>query len=85
MNGALEYARALFMLSEEVGTADAVADDARTVLSALSENEGYTDLLDTPALPTEKRLSLIGEAFASLDKNLVNLIKILADHSRGTR
>lgn len=79
MTGALEYARALFMLSEEGGSSDAVAEDARTVLSALADNEGYTHLIDTPALPTEKRLMLIGEAFSSLDKNLVNLMKILAE------
>ncbi len=79
MTGALEYARALYMLSEEVGTADAVADDARTVLSALSDNEGYTELLDTPALSTEKRIALIGEAFSSLDRNLVNLMKLLSE------
>ena len=74
-----EYARALFLLSEEEGRCESILRDAEAVYSILSDNPEYEKLLDTPALKKDERLSLIDEAFGSLDGYLVNLIKILAE------
>ncbi len=79
MIDAKEYAKALFLLTEELRTTDAVADQLKTVKRILSENPKYIQLLDTPALVKEEKLSLIDRAFASLDGNLLNLIKILCE------
>ena len=79
MTGAYEYARALFMISEEEHSSDKVVSDVKLAKEAFAKNPDYTCLLDTPALPKAERLSLIDKAFASLDESVVNLIKILAE------
>ncbi len=78
---AREHGRALFMLTEEVGTTERVREDACAVVKLLSDNPDYIKLLDTPALSPERRIALIDEAFGSLDVYLVNLIKILTKKS----
>lgn len=79
MTGAYEYARALFMISEEEHSSDRVMADVKLAKEAFASNPTYADLLDTPALDKSERLSLIDKAFSSLDVSLVNLIKILAE------
>ena len=75
---AREYGRALFMLTEELGTTERVRDEARAVAELLSSNSDYVKMLDTPALTADERVSLVDGAFGTLDTNLLNLLKILA-------
>ncbi len=79
MTGAYEYARALFMISEEEHCSDKMRDDVEILRDSFLKNPDYARLIDTPALPKEKRLELIDEAFSSLNPSLVNLIKILSE------
>ena len=79
MSGAAEYAKALLMLTEECGTSDRCAPDARLLVVALSENPEYTRLLDSPAVPLAKKLSLLDEAFGSIEENLLKLLKLLTE------
>lgn len=76
---AREYGRALFMLTEELGTTERVRDEAKALFSILSDTPEYMGLLDTPALSIDERLALIDEAFTGLDEYLVNLVKLLAE------
>ena len=80
-----EYGKALFILTEELGTTELVLSDVKTAKKALDSSPEYVKLLDTPALTKAERLSLIDKAFAALDENLRNLIKILCErHSVST-
>ncbi len=79
MIDAKEYGKALFLLTEELGTTAAVVAELEAVRGILRENPRYEKLLDTPALTGEEKLLLIDRAFSSLDGNLVNLIKILCE------
>ena len=79
MTNAKEYGRALFLLSEEDGTTEALAEEIRLVKEILREHPRYEKLLDTPALSREEKLLLIDGAFSSLNENLVNLLKILCE------
>ena len=79
MTYAYEYARALFMLSEEERTTEKIYADLCVARDAFLENPDYSRLLDTPAVSKAERLGLIDKAFSSLDVSLVNLIKILAE------
>ena len=83
-NGARAYAEALFMLAEELGETEAVKRDIDVLTRAISESPAYPELLDTPAISKDERLSLVDGAFSSLNKNLLNLIKILSEkrHAR---
>ena len=76
---AQEYARAYFMLTEELSGSDSAREDMLVLRGVLEGERGYLSILDTPALSTEERLSLIDGAFGTLDAYLVNLIKILAE------
>ena len=79
MINAVEYGRALFMLTEEVGNTEKVREDVRILLAVLKENPDLVNLLDTPAVSKDERLGVIDAALASLDENLTNLVKILAE------
>ncbi len=79
MSGFEEYAKALFLLSEERHTTDYVAEDAKTVLEVLKKEPAYHNLADTPALPTGEKVALIDRAFGSLDRDLLSLLKILCE------
>ncbi len=76
---AREYGRALFMLTEELGTTERVRDEARAVAQLFGANPDYDKMLDTPALSVTERIALIDGALGTLDESLVNLIKLLAE------
>lgn len=75
----VEYGKAYFMLTEECGTTENAIADLIMCEQVFKNNPEYVKLLETPALTTESKLSLIDEAFSSVDENLKNLIKILCE------
>ena len=79
MINAIEYGRALFLLTEEVGTTDRVREDVTVLRSAVKENPDVIKLLDTPAVSKEERLAVIDKIMAGLDGHLTNLVKMLAE------
>lgn len=74
-----EYARALFLISEEDGDTEDVLAQLKTLDELMKKEPGYVTLLDTPAVSKAEKLGLIDEAFGSLNKNLLNFIKILSE------
>lgn len=78
-NNAKNYGDALFMLAKELGEIDIVKNDFDTLGAVVEENSEYLKLLDTPSLSREERVKLVDTAFGTLNKNLVNLVKILAE------
>lgn len=79
MIDAKEYGRALFLITEECGTTEAVLSEVNAVYAVLSKNPEYVRLLDTPAVTREEKSALVDEAFGSLEVNLKNLVKLLSD------
>lgn len=77
-----EYAKALFSISEELGSSDSMLADIDACRVALSENPEYFHLTDTPSIPREEKLRLVGEAFSSVDQNLKNMISLLCEGGR---
>ena len=76
---AKSYGDAIFMLAEELGQTEEIKEDLNVVCDILSQNTQYLELLDTPALPRDERVKILGEAFGKLNTNLVSLCKILAE------
>ena len=74
-----EYGRALFLVGEERGTLKDIYEDAETLSRVLAENGAYIRLMDTPALPTEEKCALIDRAFGTLNRDLINFVKILTE------
>ena len=76
---AADYGKALFELALETGTVERVSCELGLVASALAENPGYVTLLDTPAVSTEEKLSLVKEAFGQTAQILLNFLCILCE------
>lgn len=78
-SNAQNYGNALFMLAKELDEIDVVKTDFDTLCEIIEHNPEYLKLLDTPSLSREERVSLVDAAFSTLNKNLVNMVKILAE------
>ena len=76
---AADYGKALFELASETGAAERVSRDLGLVTAALAENPPYVTLLDTPAVSTEEKLSLVKEAFGQTEQILLNFLCILCE------
>ena len=74
-----EYGKALFMLSEECGSTETALSDVITADEIFKNNPEYIKLLDTPAMTKAEKLELADAAFAVLDENVKNLIKLLCE------
>ena len=78
-NNAKNYGDALFMLAKELDEIDTVKVDFDTLCKVIEHNPEYLKLLDTPSLSREERVKLVDTAFGTLNKNLVNMLKILSE------
>ena len=80
VNGGMKaYGEALFSLTEEMMITEKVLDDVKTLTEVITASPEYLKMLDSPALTREERLGLIDKSFASLDKCLVNMTKLLCE------
>ena len=80
VNGGMKaYGEALFSLTKELGTTERTLDDVNTLLKVVAASPEYLGMLDSPALSREERLGLIDKSLSSLDRNLVNMTKLLAE------
>lgn len=73
------YGKALYQLARENGNEEQVLKELDLVCQALKETPAYITLLDTPAISTEEKISLLKEAFGDLDPMLVNFLCILCE------
>ena len=76
---AKNFGDALFMLAEELEQTEEIKADIDILCTSIEQNPDYLKLLDNPAISREERVDLVGKAFGMLNKNLVNLVKILAE------
>lgn len=79
MSAAVNYAEALFSLSEELGTSDKVLADLSVTAEILSTYPEYVKLMDTPAVSVPEKISLADTAFSSVEPTVSNVVKILAE------
>lgn len=78
-SNAKNYGDALFMLADELKEIDIIKEDFDTLCKSIEQNPDYLKLLDTPSLSREERVVLVDKAFGVLNKNLLNLVKILSE------
>jgi F-type H+-transporting ATPase subunit delta len=79
ISGINAYGEALFSLAEELRETEEVLRDVETLAAVIKSSPEYLGMLDSPALAREERLGLIDGSISSLNKNLVNLTKLLAE------
>lgn len=75
----VSYGKALFQLAEEDGRDLQVHEQLALVRAVLLDNPSYVTLLDTPAVATAEKLSLLCEAFGGVDAVLLNFLSILCE------
>jgi len=76
-----EYSKALFMLATEENSVLEYASELNSINSLVSENEGYCELLSSPALELSERLSAVDEALgSSFSENIVSFLKLLIEN-----
>ena len=74
-----QYGKALYELSKEENIVDTVLGELVSIETIINENKEYVNLIDTPAVSLEERLSLIEEAFGGCSLYVKNFIKLLAE------
>lgn len=75
-----EYAAALFTLAAEQNSKTEVAQSLEAVRDLIAENPEYADLLCTPSIPLDERLSLVDEAFGEqLHEYAVSFVKLICE------
>ena len=79
MSAALNYAEALFSLSEEMGNSDKVLSDLNVTAEILRTYPEYVKLMDTPAISVPEKISLADTAFSSVEETVASVVKILAE------
>lgn len=79
MIDAAGYGKALFELARENGTQERIYEELELVCKVMEGNPPYVTLLDTPAVSTEEKLSLVKEAFGSVEPMLLNFLSILCE------
>lgn len=73
------YGKALFELSQERQTEVQVRKQIELIDSILRQNPEYISLMDTPAVSTKEKHTLLCSAFGELDAMLNNFMSILCE------
>ena len=73
------YGKALFELAAENGSDMAVREELELICSVLKENRAYVTLLDTPAVSSEEKQTLLHQAFGEMDPMLRNFLCLLCE------
>ncbi len=78
-----EYASALFALSCEQSCEEQVMTDLSKASSVFAENPEFVDLLASPGISLDERLSSVDNVFGdTLSKNVLSFIKLLCEKGR---
>ena len=78
-----EYAEALFLLSCEEQCEEKYLFDLRLVKSLLDESPEYLELLHSPSISKEEKLSAIENAFSGrINEHVVSFLKLLCENNR---
>ena len=68
----------LFEVAKENNALEQVANELPEVAKVINENSDFVTLMNNPNLEKIKKINLIDASFAGVNKNVVNVVKILA-------
>jgi len=80
----VQYARALLDMAQSRGELEAVHTDVDTLAAVMKENDGLSEVLVNPLVPSKKKTSLINKiaAEASFNQFSTNFLNLLVDKGR---
>ncbi|MBE7029492.1 MAG: ATP synthase F1 subunit delta [Ruminococcaceae bacterium] len=73
-----EFGKALYLLAEEESETLDILNELEIIDSVINKNREYINLMDTPAILQEKKVSLIDDAFSGCSLYVRNFLKILS-------
>lgn len=76
------YASGLFSLALDLSKIIEYKSQIKLLLSLLKENEEYLNVLSSQFLSIQERISLVDEAFKSIDDNILSFVKIIISNNR---
>ena len=79
MIDASAYGKALYELAVEEGKSEQIGAELRLIDSAVEQ--GYVNLMDSPAVSKEEKCGLLRSAFGKADQLLQNFLFILTSKS----
>ena len=68
----------LFEVAKENNTLEEVSYELKEVAKVVNGNSDFVTLMNNPNLEKIKKINLIDASFAGVNKNVVNVVKILA-------
>ena len=80
---ASRYAEALFQIGEEENITSELYEEIKEVDEIIKENNDLNNVFKSPLVAKEEKKNLINELFDNkVNKNIINLMKILIDKNR---
>ena len=80
---ASRYAEALFQVGEDSKSTEKLYNELKAVVDIINVNKEFSNILKSPIVSKEEKKTLITNIFGStLDNEMLNFMKILADKDR---
>ena len=82
MESSLQYAIALFTLSQEKDKVDLYHDELIDLEKLMKDNEAFLDILKCVFITLEERKTLIDQTFIDYEDDVKNFLKVLLDNHK---
>ena len=79
---AIRYAKAILDIAQTSGKADAVNNDMKSIVNAVSESADLKDFLTSPIIKIEVKKSALSEIFSNVEKETNSLFHLLFENKR---
>ena len=79
---AIRYAKAILDIAQTSGKAEAVNDDMKSIVNAVSESAELKDFLTSPIIKIEVKKSALSEIFSNVQNETNSLFHLLFENKR---
>ena len=79
---AIRYAKAILDIAQTSGKADAVNNDMKSIVNAVSESADLKDFLTSPIIKIEVKKSALSEIFSNVQNETNSLFHLLFENKR---
>jgi len=79
---AIRYAKAILDIAQTSGKADAVNNDMKSIVTAVSESADLKDFLTSPIIKIEVKKSALSEIFSNVQNETNSLFHLLFENKR---
>jgi len=79
---AIRYAKAILDIAQTSGKAEAVNNDMKSIVAAVSENAELKDFLASPVIKMDVKKSAVSEIFSNVQAETNSLFQLLLENKR---